>query len=186
VSRSSESAGTAVRSHGFMECRSWGSLARCGASHTQRFPPSLPQSFIFPVLSMDAHTYPGRGLSLQQLVFALNQELKRVAYSPSYVSTSHPRLTKERASDLTTDSLRTRSPNLTGTLQPHWQRFASGGTPLFPSTASRWTSFPSYPPSSLPNGTVSAPLPSVAIGAEPAFIMVQSGLNYSSKKARSA
>ena len=32
--------------------------------------------------SMDAHTYPGKGLSLPQLVFALNEELKRVAYSP--------------------------------------------------------------------------------------------------------
>ena len=32
---------------------------------------------------MDANTYPGRGLSLSQLVFALNEELKRVTYSPS-------------------------------------------------------------------------------------------------------
>jgi hypothetical protein len=32
---------------------------------------------------MDTQIYPGRGLSLSQLVFALNQELKRVAYSPS-------------------------------------------------------------------------------------------------------
>ncbi|KAF9783886.1 hypothetical protein BJ322DRAFT_884870 [Thelephora terrestris] len=31
---------------------------------------------------MNAHTYPGRGLSLSQLIFALNEELKRVAYSP--------------------------------------------------------------------------------------------------------
>ena len=36
---------------------------------------------------MDA-IYPGRGLSLQQLVFALSEELKRVAYSPSYVATN--------------------------------------------------------------------------------------------------
>ncbi|KAF9790907.1 hypothetical protein BJ322DRAFT_1208222 [Thelephora terrestris] len=33
---------------------------------------------------MDEHTYPGRGLSLSQLVFALNEELKRVAYSPIF------------------------------------------------------------------------------------------------------
>ena len=34
---------------------------------------------------MDMHIYPGRGLSLSQLVFALNKELKRVAYSPLWV-----------------------------------------------------------------------------------------------------
>jgi hypothetical protein len=31
-------------------------------------------------------TYPGQGLSISQLVFALNEELKRVAYSTSYVA----------------------------------------------------------------------------------------------------
>ena len=36
--------------------------------------------------SMDIHNYPGRGLSLSQLIFALNEELKRVAYSPPYVA----------------------------------------------------------------------------------------------------
>ena len=35
---------------------------------------------------MNMHSYPGRGLSLSQLVFALNEELKRVAYSPLYVA----------------------------------------------------------------------------------------------------
>ena len=35
---------------------------------------------------MDTRTYPGKGLSLSQLVFALNEELKRAAYSPSYVA----------------------------------------------------------------------------------------------------
>ena len=35
---------------------------------------------------MDTHTHPGGGLSLSQLVFALNRELKRVAYSPLYVA----------------------------------------------------------------------------------------------------
>ena len=38
---------------------------------------SLPQQVIH---SMNAHIYPGKGLSLSQLVFALNEELKRVAY----------------------------------------------------------------------------------------------------------
>ncbi|KAF9778073.1 hypothetical protein BJ322DRAFT_1025425 [Thelephora terrestris] len=33
---------------------------------------------------MDTHTYPGRGLSLSQLLFALNEELKRVTHSPSF------------------------------------------------------------------------------------------------------
>ena len=36
---------------------------------------------------MGTHTYPGRGLSLSQLVFALSEEVKRAAYSPSYVVT---------------------------------------------------------------------------------------------------
>ena len=39
-----------------------------------------------PISQMDPHTYPGRGLSLSQLVFALNEELKRVTYSPVYVA----------------------------------------------------------------------------------------------------
>ena len=32
---------------------------------------------------MAIHAYPGQGLSLSQLVFALNEELKRVAYCSS-------------------------------------------------------------------------------------------------------
>ena len=34
---------------------------------------------------MDTHTYPGKGLSLSQLVFALNEELRRTVYPPLYV-----------------------------------------------------------------------------------------------------
>ena len=34
---------------------------------------------------MDTPTYPGKGLSLSQLVFALNQELRHTGYSSSYV-----------------------------------------------------------------------------------------------------
>ena len=156
---------------------------RPGVAHA--YAPELARSLIYPVLSMDAHTYPGRGLSLQQLVFALNEELKRVAYFPSYVSTSHLILTEERVFDLPTDSLRIRSVNLTGTLQLRWQRFASGETLSHPSIVFRWTSFLSYPPSSHPNGTVSTPLPSVAIGVQPSFITVRYGLNYFSERARS-
>ena len=36
--------------------------------------------------SMDVTIHPGKGLSLSQLAFALNKELKRVAYCPSYVA----------------------------------------------------------------------------------------------------
>ena len=34
---------------------------------------------------MNTKSYPGLGLSLSQLFFALDEELKRTAYSPSYV-----------------------------------------------------------------------------------------------------
>ena len=34
-------------------------------------------------LQMNAHPYPGKGLSLSQLVFALNEELKQAVHSPS-------------------------------------------------------------------------------------------------------
>jgi hypothetical protein len=40
---------------------------------------------MFSISQTDMNTYPGRGLSLSQLVFALNEELKRVAYSPMHV-----------------------------------------------------------------------------------------------------
>ena len=39
---------------------------------------------------MNTPNYPGKGLSLSQLLFALNQELKRAAYSPSYVAKVYP------------------------------------------------------------------------------------------------
>jgi hypothetical protein len=43
--------------------------------------------------------YPGQGLSISQLVFALNEELKRTAYSPSYVA-KHYRRVGERYANL--------------------------------------------------------------------------------------
>ena len=46
----------------------------------------VQETFPLSISQMDTHTYPGRGLSLSQLVFALNEELKRVAYSPMYVA----------------------------------------------------------------------------------------------------
>ena len=36
--------------------------------------------------SMGAQTYPGESLSLSQLVFALNEGLKRTVGSPTYVA----------------------------------------------------------------------------------------------------
>jgi len=38
---------------------------------------------------MDTRTYPGRGLSLSQLVFSLNEELKHAAYSLLCVAKDH-------------------------------------------------------------------------------------------------
>ena len=43
----------------------------------------IPTSF---TPTTNTGTHPGYGLSLSQLIFALNQELKRTAYSPSYVT----------------------------------------------------------------------------------------------------
>ena len=48
---------------------------------------------------MDTHAYPGRGLSLSQLIFALNEELKRVTYSPLWVAKCHPGPPKGRYVD---------------------------------------------------------------------------------------
>ena len=38
---------------------------------------------------MSSQTHPGHGLSISQLLFALNEELRRVAYSPSCVTRDH-------------------------------------------------------------------------------------------------
>ena len=57
------------------------------------------EPFPFSVSRMDAHTYPGRGLSLSQLFFALNEELKRVPYSPKCVAQGCFKLIEERHAD---------------------------------------------------------------------------------------
>ena len=52
------------------------------------FSPRLLESITSPLAyipSMTTQSHPGKGLSLPQLVFALNQELNRIAYSPSCV-----------------------------------------------------------------------------------------------------
>jgi hypothetical protein len=38
---------------------------------------------------MGTQSHPGKGLSLSQLAFALNEELKRTAYSSLYVTDDH-------------------------------------------------------------------------------------------------
>ena len=48
---------------------------------------------------MDSSAYPGKGLSLSQLVFALNQELRRTAYSPLCVDTKRFWSVKEQYAD---------------------------------------------------------------------------------------
>ena len=58
--------------------------SRGGISVTNFFP-----------LSMDQYTHPGKGLSLSQLAFALNEELKHAAYSPSYVAKYHRQLARD-------------------------------------------------------------------------------------------
>ena len=61
--------------------------------------PDPPRAHHLSLPPMDTHTYPGRGLSLSQLIFALNEELKRVAYSPLYVTKSHFGPTEEQHAD---------------------------------------------------------------------------------------
>ncbi|KAF9783898.1 hypothetical protein BJ322DRAFT_1109745 [Thelephora terrestris] len=51
---------------------------------------------------MDAHNYPGRGLSLSQLVFALNEELKRVAPSPLITLEAFSQLDRDASNALAT------------------------------------------------------------------------------------
>ncbi|KAF9783943.1 hypothetical protein BJ322DRAFT_1109795 [Thelephora terrestris] len=51
---------------------------------------------------MDAHTYPGRGLSLSQLIFALNKELKRVVHSPMYTLEAVSQLDRDASIALAT------------------------------------------------------------------------------------
>ena len=42
--------------------------------------PPFPSASV--ISQMDVHAYPGQGLSLSQLVFALNEELKRISHCP--------------------------------------------------------------------------------------------------------
>jgi hypothetical protein len=56
------------------------------------------RSFTTSILSMNTYTHPGEGLSLPQLSFALNEELRRMAYSPPYVE--RERLEERRADRL--------------------------------------------------------------------------------------
>ncbi|KAF9783846.1 hypothetical protein BJ322DRAFT_882676 [Thelephora terrestris] len=51
---------------------------------------------------MDARPYPGSGLSLSQLVFALNEELKRTAYSPHFTFDQVSQLDQDTSTALMT------------------------------------------------------------------------------------
>ena len=137
---------------------------------------------------MDAQTYPGRGLSLSQLTFALNEELKRAAHSPPYVANSRfcPDCLKYDMLIAFADSPWRRSPNSTKMLQSHLQPFASGRTHSPTSTASRLISFPSSLPTSPPRRTVSVPLLCAVIGVGSSLNGAHYGHGCSSKKARSA
>ncbi|KAF9652214.1 hypothetical protein BDM02DRAFT_245253 [Thelephora ganbajun] len=118
---------------------------------------------------MGTHACPGKGLSLSQLVFALNEELKRTAYSPLYVAEASPWM---------------RFLNLIKVFRLRWRVFASGGTPSLASTVSRWISFPSSPPIFLPSRTVFAPVLCAVVGAEPSSSMAPCGLSCSSKRVK--
>ena len=52
-----------------------------------------------PIPSMDTSTYPGKGLSLPQLVYALNEELRNKAHPPPYVEREHSKPVNERDVD---------------------------------------------------------------------------------------
>ena len=84
----------------------------------ERYCTHLPST---PAISlMDTHTYPGRGLSLSQLILALNKELKHATCSPLYVTTERSLYLLENDMLVATaDSLWRQSPNLTGMLQSH-------------------------------------------------------------------
>ncbi|KAF9783944.1 hypothetical protein BJ322DRAFT_1219491 [Thelephora terrestris] len=51
---------------------------------------------------MNTHNYPGRGLSIPQLLFALNEELKRVAYSPTFTLEAVSQLDRDASTALAT------------------------------------------------------------------------------------
>ena len=48
--------------------------------------------FPFTIVSMNAGAYPGEGLSLSEIIFALNEELRRTAFSPPCVMKDRQRL----------------------------------------------------------------------------------------------
>lgn len=85
--------------------------------------------------SMDAHAYPGNGLSLSQLIFALNEGLKRTGYSPSYVAKDHSSPAREvQRNDALTSSIvspAVRFLNSPKILQTRWRLSASGRIPSF-------------------------------------------------------
>ena len=128
---------------------------------------------------MDAHDYPGNGLSLPQLVFALNETLKNTAYSPSYVVKDYREIEERHTKFLhsfTLDDVSRFDQGISVAL-------ASGGT--HSSTASRRTFFRSFPPTSLTRRIASTRASYAVIGAEPSFNMPYCGPSCTFERARS-
>lgn len=136
------------------------------------------------IRSMGTDNYPGRELSLSQLIFALNNELKRAAYSPSCVTKIILYPPQNDALTPFIGTAWTRFPNSTETLQTRCQLSASGGTLWSTSTGFHWMSFPSSLPISLPKRIDFTHLSCAAIGVEHSFDTAHSGLNCPSKTAR--
>ena len=74
------------------------------------------------ILPMDTQVYPGKDLSPSRLIFALNEELKRVAYSSSYVVDGQRRPARGASKNdplaSSTVSLSRRFPSSTRTRRP--------------------------------------------------------------------
>ena len=134
--------------------------------------------------SMDAQTYPGQGLSIPQLVFALKRELRRAAYSPSYVVTVDS-TTRPKSDIRTSTATASTTPlNWIRISRPSWRLFVNGETHLFQSTASRRIYFLSSLPISLTRATVSAPASFAFVGAESFFDAPSYGPSCSSGRVR--
>ena len=110
---------------------------------------------IISVPSMDIPTYPGKGLSLSQLVFALNEELKHATNSSLCVMSHCSGLIESDALTIPAASPQMGFVNSSGTFRTRFQSSASGRTPSSPSTVFRWKSFHSFQPTSPPKGIVS-------------------------------
>lgn len=154
----------------------WGSLL--GKCRPNRRLPSPEAQHIshrstFPIPSMNTSDYPGKDLSLSQLAYALNEQLKRTANPPLYVERKNP----ARIRQLTASSASpwTQSLNSNATFQPHLQPSMNGRTASLESTASQSISSASSPPTFLLKRTDLFPLLCAVIGAGSSFNMERYG-----------